>query len=97
MSSAPPAPQRVKAGLPRQTTITLYVKAQSYQPVQEVEVVPIGRDRSAGSNTSASRWLPTTAATVALTKPQIPAGYTRISGPLRDYWTNPKPLFFIGY
>jgi hypothetical protein len=95
--SVPPARQLVKAGLPRQTTITLYVNAHTYQPVQEVEVVPVGHDPSARSNTSTSRWLPTTAATISLAKLQIPAGYKHVSGPLSGYWTNTKPLFFIGY
>jgi hypothetical protein len=95
--SVAPAPQLVKAGLPRQTTITLYVNAQTYQPIKEVEVVPDVHDPSAGRNTSTSTWLPTTAATIALTKLQIPVGYKQVSGPLSGYWTNKKPLFFIGY
>lgn len=93
--SVPPPDQLVKAGLPAQTTITLYVNARSYQPVEEVEVAP-RQDGSAGG-TSISRWLPTTPGTIALAKVRIPAGYRRMTGPVAAFWTNAKPLFFIGY
>jgi hypothetical protein len=95
--SVPPSPRLVGAGLPRQTTITLYVNAKTYQPVEQIENVPLGHGTAAGGNTSVSRWLPTTPATTALTKSRIPAGFTPVSGPLTHFWTNRKPLFFIGY
>ena len=94
--SVPPAPRLVAAGLPRHTTITLYVNSRTYAPVQEVETAPHVAGRSAGDG-STSRWLPTTAGTIALTRARVPTRYTRRSGPLREFWTGAKPLFFIGY
>lgn len=93
--SVPPPAILVRAGLPARTTITLYVNAHSYEPVEEVEVSPGGHGSSAG--TSISRWLPTTRRTVALARVRIPADYRRMTGPVTDFWNNAKPLFFIGY
>jgi hypothetical protein len=96
--SVPPPPELIKAGLPRQTTITLYVNARTCRPVQEVEKTPSHvHDPSRATNTSTSRWLPTTASTIALAQLHVPPGYRHVSGPLDEYWTNTKPLFFIGY
>jgi hypothetical protein len=96
--SVPPPPLLLKAGLPRGTTITLYVNSRTYRPVEEVEVSPANvHNPSAGGGTSTSRWLPTTAATIALAHLRIPPGYTPKTGPIQDYWSNTTPLFFIGY
>ena len=93
--SVPPPASLVKSRLSAQTMITLYVNARSYQPVQEVDVVPPEHNSSGG--TSISRWLPATRKTIKLAKVRIPADYRRITGPLTNFWTNAKPLFFIGY
>jgi hypothetical protein len=95
--SVPPAAQSTSAQ-PADTTITLYVNSQTDQPVREVDVSPNNaEDSSAGNATTTLDWLPTTSANIALTKVQIPANYTRVSGPKDGYWTPSVPLTFLGY
>jgi hypothetical protein len=93
----PPSPALVSVGLPRDTTITLYVDEKTYLPVEQVDDVPVGHDGSAGHNTSVSRWLPATPLNIALTRSRVPTGYRQVSGPITHFWTDSKPLFFIGY
>jgi hypothetical protein len=96
--SVPPASSQSTSGQPADTTITLYVNTQTDQPVREVDVSPNNaEDFSAGNATSTLDWLPTTAANIALTEVQIPANYTRVSGPKDGYWTPRVPLTFVGY
>ena len=95
--SVPPASQS-SSGQPADTSITLYVNSQTDQPVREVDVSPNNAgDPSAGNATTTLDWLPTTAANIALTKVQIPANYTQVSGPKTGYWTPRIPLTFLGY
>jgi hypothetical protein len=95
--SVPPASQST-SGQPAHSTITLYVNSQTDQPVREVDVSPNNADDpSAGNATTTLDWLPTTAASIALTKVQIPANYTQVSGPKTGYWTPSVPLTFLGY
>ncbi len=88
LSVAPPSPSTSSQSA--DTTITLYVNSQTGQPVREV-------DGSAGNATTTLDWLPTTAASIALTQVQIPANYTQVSGPKTGYWTSSVPLIFLGY
>jgi hypothetical protein len=95
--SVAPSAQSTSAQ-PADTTITLYVNSQTDQPVREVDISPNNaEDPSAGNATTTLDWLPTTSAKIALTKVQIPATYTRISGPKDGYWTPSVPLTFLGY
>jgi len=93
-----PASSQPTSGEPAHTTITLYVNTQTDQPVREVDVsLNNADDPSAGNATTTLDWLPTTAANIALTKVQIPAVYTQVSGPKTGYWTPRVPLTFLGY
>jgi hypothetical protein len=93
-----PAASQSAIGQPADTTITLYVNTQTDQPVREVDVSPSNADDpSAGNATTTLDWLPTTAASIALTKVQIPANYAQVSGPKTGYWTQSVPLTFLGY
>jgi hypothetical protein len=83
---------------PAGSTITLAVDARTDAPVQEVDTAPNDPgDPSAGTATATLRWLPATAANIALTRLTLPAGATRRTGPTSGYWSRRAPLFFMGY
>ena len=62
-------------------TVTLYVKSQTYAPVQSFAEAPTNaQDPSAGTGTTTEKWLPATAANIANAQlEQIPADYTQVS------------------
>jgi hypothetical protein len=72
---------KLKFREPKGSTSTLYVNSRTYQPVQSVGVdVTDPQDPSLGTDTTTERWLPATAANIAMAQlAQIPAGYTQVS------------------
>ncbi len=66
---------------PQDTTGTLYVDPQSYEPVRSVASSRVGSDNSSTDNdTTVENWLPASAANVAAVETDaVPAGYTQVS------------------
>jgi hypothetical protein len=66
---------------PTGSTSTLYVNSRTYQPVESIGVeVTNAQDPSVGTDTTAEKWLPATAANIANAQlAQIPAGFTQVS------------------
>jgi hypothetical protein len=66
---------------PQDTTGTLYVDPQTYEPVRSVASSPVEADNSsAGSDSTVENWLPASAANVGTAKMDgVPADYTQVS------------------
>jgi hypothetical protein len=72
---------KLKFREPTGSLSTLYVNSRTYEPVESIGVeVTNAHDPSLSTDTTTERWLPATAANIAMAQlAQIPAGYTQVS------------------